>query len=64
MDWLITQFGKDTLLHATPIEPLEKFSSDRYAATEPAIRLMLDRICTFMHVNPDRVELQVLTAFL
>jgi hypothetical protein len=59
MDWLITQFGKDTLLRATPIEPLEKFFPDPYDATEPAIRLMLNRICAFMHIHPDRVELQL-----
>jgi len=59
MKWLAGQFGMETWRNARAIEPTEKFFPDQFDGSERAVRLMLERVCGFMRVDPNRVILRL-----
>jgi hypothetical protein len=58
MKWLAEEFGMETWRTAKAVEPTEEFFPDKFDGTQETVRLMLDRVCGFMGVDPNRVELQ------
>jgi hypothetical protein len=59
--WLIEEFGADTLHHLETVLPTDEFFPDEFSADVPSLRKMLYRICSYMSVNVEDVELRVFT---
>jgi hypothetical protein len=57
MAWLAASFGLDRLRYGEVIEPTPKFFPDPYAGQKADVRNMLDRVCVYMDVSSDRVDL-------
>lgn len=57
MAWLTDRFGWEHLLARSVILPCDEYFPDPYEPTEQGARTMLERLCHYMDVAPDRVEL-------
>ncbi len=57
MEWLLEEFG-DAFRQVTVVLPTDEFFPDSYAADEEDARALLDRVCDYMDVNPDLIELE------
>ncbi len=57
MAWLVDQFGMDRMLAAPVILPTAEFFPEPYSPTPESARNLLDRVCGFMGVEPDQIEL-------
>lgn len=55
--WLTEQFGKTRLTQSTLILPTAEFFPDDYHGKEADGRVMLDRVCSFLEIDPRRIEL-------
>ena len=58
MEWLLEEFGSDTFRRVTVVLPTDEFFPDSYSADEEDARALLDRVCEYMSVNPDLIELE------
>ncbi|HEX8130796.1 MAG TPA: hypothetical protein VF527_16975 [Pyrinomonadaceae bacterium] len=61
MLWLIEEFGRDALLNATLVLPTDEFFPDHFSEEEEDVRALVDRVCGYMGVDPERVELEFFT---
>lgn len=61
LQWLSEQFGRDTFTRRAVILPTTDFFPDPIDGTERSIRNLLDQVCRFMDVNPQRVTLELFT---
>ena len=61
MVWLIEEFGGDTLRDRTVILPTDEFFPDPFSGEEDDVRALADRVCGYMDVRPERVELRFFT---
>ena len=59
--WLTGQFGLHVLLEAPVILPTEEFFPDPWDGSPKAAQRMFRRICEYMGVDSDSVELPKLT---
>lgn len=57
MAWLTDRFGWEYLLSRPVILPNDEFFPDLYEPTEQGAQTMLDRLCGYMDVDPDQVDL-------
>jgi hypothetical protein len=57
--WLTKQFGLHILLERPIILPTDEFFPDPYDGSPKAVHMMFHRVCGYMEVNPDRVEMQL-----
>lgn len=57
MDWFVMQFGIDRL-HADVVLPTDDYFPGVYRGAREDVRSVLDRLCTHMGIDPDRVELE------
>lgn len=57
--WLEGQFGVQRLLNAEVILPRAEYFPDPFSGTEEAARVMLDRVCGYMDIDPGTVELSL-----
>ncbi len=57
MAWLVHQFGWERMLRAPVVLPDDEHFPDPYDGSCEQVRAMLDRVCTFMGVEPSRVML-------
>jgi tetratricopeptide (TPR) repeat protein len=57
MAWLVDQFGIERLLSTKVILPTAEFFPDPYSPTPQSARSLLDRVCGFMGVKPEQIEL-------
>jgi hypothetical protein len=55
--WLIDQFGSDILRLASVVLPTEEFFPDRYDSSDEAVDSLVSRVCAYMKVDPNRLEL-------
>lgn len=56
-DWLIQELGKDTLEEVDVILPTHDFFPDSYDGSRADIRKMVHRVCEYMDVEPELIEL-------
>ncbi len=56
--WLIDELGADVLLVGEVVLPTEEFFPDVYNGSRASIRKMAERVCHFMDVDPEMIELQ------
>jgi hypothetical protein len=61
MLWLIEEFGGDALRNAVVVLPTDEFFPDQFSEDEGAVRALVDRVCVYMGVAPERVELEFFT---
>lgn len=61
MLWLIEEFGGDTVRNCTVILPTDEFFPDPFSEEEDDVRALVDRVCGYMGVKPERVELNFFT---
>ena len=59
--WLIEEFGADTLRDATVVLPQDEFFPDPFSGEESDVRALVDRVCGYMGVEPERVRLNFFT---
>jgi hypothetical protein len=60
MRWLAGKLGLDRLKRAEVILPDDRFFPDPYTATPADARLIFDRVCGYMKLDPRRFDLAVL----
>lgn len=60
LGWLAGQFGCDVFTRRAVILPTEDFFPDPFDGTEESIRVLLDQVCGYMDVDPDRVVLKLM----
>lgn len=58
MEWLLEEFGSDAFRRVTVVLPTDEFFPDSYSADEDDARALVDRVCEYMSVNPDLIELE------
>jgi len=61
MLWLIEEFGRDAILEARVVLPTDEFFPDHFSEAEEDVRALVDRVCGYMGVDPERVELEFFT---
>ncbi len=61
MAWLTHEFGWERILNAPVVLPNDTFFPDPYDGTGNAARLLLKRLCGYMHVDPAPYELELYT---
>jgi hypothetical protein len=59
--WMSQQFGLHILLERPIILPIEQFFPDPYDGSPKAVRRMFRRVCDYMEVDPDTVEVKLFT---
>jgi hypothetical protein len=57
-DWLINEIGLDTVRAVEMLLPTEEHFPDPYDGTELSIRKMFDRVCGYMDVDPEAVNVR------
>jgi hypothetical protein len=57
--WLIRQFGAKTLCSSQVILPTPEFFPDPFDHQEEDLQPMLDRVCGYMDVDPEEIQLLV-----
>ncbi len=61
MLWLIEEFGSDTLRSVMVVLPTDEFFPETFSEDEDDVHALVNRVCGYMGVNPDRVELEFFT---
>lgn len=61
LQWLTKQFGLHTLLEAPVVLPTDEFFPDPWDGTAGAVQRMFERVCQYMAVDADDVEMQLFT---
>lgn len=56
--WLIDELGIEVLRGAEVVLPLEEFFPDAYDGSRASIRRMVDRVCGYMDVDPELIEIR------
>ncbi len=59
LQWCSRQFGLHILLERPIILPTDEFFPDPYDGSRKAIRQMFRRVCGYMEIDPDSVELKL-----
>jgi hypothetical protein len=54
--WMINRFGKSYFLKRPTILPEASFFPDKYQATDESVIALAKRICSYMDVNPDLLD--------
>jgi hypothetical protein len=52
------EFGSDFMINAPTILPTQEFFPDPYDGSERAVRRLLDRVCGYMRVSADLVDVE------
>ena len=59
MAWLKSQFGRDRLVSAPVVLPIRDFFPDAYDGSEATVRTLFDRVCGYMGVKPEQIEISL-----
>src|SRR5260370_37402733 len=57
--WILEAFGLKSLKEILVVLPTPEFFPDEYSGEEEHVRKLSDRVCSFMGVDPDRLELEL-----
>jgi hypothetical protein len=58
MEWLLEEFGCDAFRAVAVILPTDEFFPDLYSGDEDDVWALLERVCGFMSVDPNLLELK------
>src|SRR5688572_4651470 len=56
--WLTEELGSDVLRQSEVVLPTEEHFPDPYDGTRASVRRMVQRVCGYMDVDPNLIELQ------
>ena len=56
---LVRLFGRERIVRAPVVLPNGDFFSDSYDSSETAVRRVLERVCLYLGVDPDRIEFEI-----
>ena len=59
MAWLKTQFGRERVASVPVVLPEAQFFPDAYDGSEATVRTLFDRVCGYMGVSPNQVEISL-----
>jgi len=59
LDWLAGEFDDSAFTGRRIVLPTPEFFPDPYDCSKKSVRILLDRVCDFMDVVPDLVELRI-----
>lgn len=59
LHWMIEQFGRDFFLARRVILPEPAFFPDKFTGTEESVYALVARVCSYMEVNPNRLEVEL-----
>lgn len=59
LQWLTRQFGMHILLERSIVLPTDAFFPDAYDGTPESVEAMFRRVCEYMDVDEDRVEMEL-----
>ncbi len=59
MNWLCSQFGLEKLKNVQVILPTKEFFPDPFDGSEASFRRLLDRVCGYMGVDTQRIDMQL-----
>jgi hypothetical protein len=57
--WLESQFGAEHVRKARVVLPRPEFFPDAYSGTDEDARILFDRVCGYMQIDPSTVELSL-----
>ena len=58
--WLLKEFGGSNFLKRPTILPDQNFFPDKFLGTENCVTSLVQRVCGYMEINPDEVEVRFL----
>jgi hypothetical protein len=58
--WLFAEFGEEYFLKRKIVLPEASFFPDKYHGTEESVDIVVKRVCSYMDVNPDLVDVEFL----
>src|SRR5947209_18305504 len=61
LQWLSRQFGLHILLERPMILPTAEFFPDAWDGSPQAVRRMFHRVCGYMAVDPDAIDVKLFT---
>jgi len=61
LQWLSRQFGLHILLERSIILPTDEFFPDAYDGSQQSVRKLFRRVCRYMRVDPDALDLELFT---
>lgn len=61
LHWLSDQFGRDVFTRRAVILPTNDFFPDPVDGSVESVRNLLNQVCGYMDVDPERVELEIFT---
>lgn len=59
LQWLIQEFGVDYFLARRMVLPESSFFPDKFNGTEESVCALVSRVCSYMDVAPNRVEVEL-----
>lgn len=59
LHWLSEQFGRDVFTRRAVIQPTNDFFPDPMDGSEESVRNLLNQVCAYMDVDPERVALEI-----
>ena len=57
IEWILNQFGRERVCRCRAVVPTPEFFPDRFEGREEDVTAMFARVCSYMGVEPRRVEL-------
>ena len=61
LQWFLNEFGAKLFLSRHVILPEQSFFPDRYKGTEECVKKLVRRICYYMNVDPEGIEISFLS---
>src|SRR4051794_18568763 len=61
LEWLSQEFGLHILLERPIVLPTQEFFPDAWDGSPKAVRRLFRRVCQYMEVDPDTVEVKLYT---
>ena len=58
MKWFLEEFGVEAFRDVTVVLPTDEFFPDAYYADEQDVWSLVERVCAYMDVNPELIELE------
>jgi hypothetical protein len=58
MQWLLEEFGRETFREITVVLPTDEYFPDEYLGEEEDAEALVERVCGYMRVNRDRLEME------
>jgi hypothetical protein len=58
MQWLLEEFGTETFREVAVVLPTDEFFPDEYVGDEEDVEALVERVCDYMNVDRDRLNVE------